>query len=187
MAENRPPPVGRPAPDPRIAPFLVTCRRLGIRAHLFGGWAVDAWRGTYRRHKDLDILVPDEDLPALVQFLRQSSARPLHAGMAGLWVAPPGLVDILVARHGPDGLWTPAWRQGKVPWPPGEPFGRQTSFGGVLIPAVSAEAMWLRLRSDREDKGTAQAEASLLATLLSEETLRDLERWRVEHSGGASA
>ena len=137
---------GRPA---SLAPFLSHLRRHGVRVSLTGGHALDLLYGIRRSHKDVDLLLPIEDLPALVESLpgrRYLGPSPTRTG--GMVVTDLGYTDLLTGIKGPDGLWRPSWRPNGVPWPAGHPFDHWLCVGGYTLPVLSAPDMLLRVLAD---------------------------------------
>jgi lincosamide nucleotidyltransferase A/C/D/E len=56
----------------------------GVRWWLAGGWGIDALLGGQtRRHKDLDLIVEDADVPVALQALREHGFRPVPESIPG--------------------------------------------------------------------------------------------------------
>lgn len=66
--------------------FLSLMHTYGIRVWLDGGWAVDACLGAQtRRHRDLDIVIEERDVPAAVAALQARGYAPVARGDARAW------------------------------------------------------------------------------------------------------
>lgn len=99
-------------------------------------------------HKDVDLLFPLEDLPAVTAWLTAHHlARPRGAA-GGMVVTPLGYTDLLTVVLGPDGRWRPSWRTDGIPWPLGHPLDHVLAIGGYSLPILSAGDMWLRILAD---------------------------------------
>jgi lincosamide nucleotidyltransferase A/C/D/E len=61
-----------------VCGFLDLVEAHGIRIWLDGGWAVDACLGSQtRRHRDLDILIEERDVPVAVGALQRRGYAPV--------------------------------------------------------------------------------------------------------------
>jgi lincosamide nucleotidyltransferase A/C/D/E len=61
-----------------VCAFLTEMNAAGVRVWLDGGWAVDACLGTQTRpHADLDIVIEERDVPAVVSTLEQRGYGPV--------------------------------------------------------------------------------------------------------------
>jgi len=66
--------------------FLDSMRALGIRIWLDGGWAVDACLGSQtRRHADLDIVIEQRDVAAVVAALERVAYTPVPRPDTRAW------------------------------------------------------------------------------------------------------
>ncbi len=153
----------------------------GVDACLTGGFAVDAWTGRVAGHADIDLLVPESALGALERLAIARDWPLRRLGEGACLDTSAGPCDLLVVRRGGDGLWRPTWRRGRVPWPPGQPFGARARLLGREVAAASPAAILLRLVCDTPDLPKARREAALLARTLSAPALVAVERWRVLH------
>lgn len=69
-----------------VVAFLELASRLGIRTWLDGGWAVDAYLGRQtRRHGDLDIVIEERHLAALVDALVDRGYEPVPRDDTRAW------------------------------------------------------------------------------------------------------
>ena len=61
-----------------VCGFLALMDARGVRVWLDGGWAVDACLGSQtRRHGDLDIVVEERDVPAVMDALQGGGYAPV--------------------------------------------------------------------------------------------------------------
>ncbi len=81
-------------------------RRAGVRWWIGGGWALEAAGMPPRHHGDVDIVVLERDLPALLEHLRGQGLHPwaanagaLHPLLPGASM-PPGAHDVWLRRGG---------------------------------------------------------------------------------------
>ena len=69
-----------------VADILGMVERKGIRIWIDGGWAVDALIGRQtRHHADLDIVIEQKDLDAVVEMLRKRGYGPAHRNDTRPW------------------------------------------------------------------------------------------------------
>jgi len=116
----------------------------GVRSWLIGGWAIDALVGRQRRpHDDLDLLVPEPDLPAAGEALdRLGYAGPIAPHGASYAVDAAGRqVDVHVIAFRADGSAVYRMDDGSDWLYPAGALEGRGSIAGRGVPCVTAEMM----------------------------------------------
>lgn len=141
--------------------------------------------GIRRTHKDVDLLLPLEDLPKATAWLLAHHLPPPRGPTGGMVVTGLGYTDLLTAVRGADGRWRPNWRTDGIPWPAGHPFDQVLAIGGYTLPVLSAPDMWLRVLADFGPQSPrARAEGARLERLMTpQERTEVLAFWTREREG----